>query len=168
MNLGMAGSKQRAAETDKQIAEGLKRQGRRMTDQRRLILEVVRRADSHPTAEWVYRKVRRRLPRLSLGTVYRNLKLLVEQGLIQELDSRGLGRYDGSTGRHDHFTCQACGRIIDVTAPVDPALDRRMASRMGFEISHHLIEFYGRCLACRGKERRRARAGKRREPSRAL
>jgi Fe2+ or Zn2+ uptake regulation protein len=135
----------------------LRRPRRRVTDQRRLILEAVRETESHPTAEWIFRKVRRRLPRISLGTVYRNLKLLAEDGLVRELDSRGFGRYDGNTARHDHFTCQVCGRIVDLIAPVDKRLLRRAARRTGLEIAHHRIEFYGRCKACRVKGERRKR-----------
>ncbi|MFQ5829089.1 MAG: transcriptional repressor [Candidatus Methylomirabilia bacterium] len=142
-----------------EIPEGLRRPGRRLTDQRRLILEVVRSTRVHPTAEWVHRKVRRRLPRISLGTVYRNLRLLVEEGLIRELDSRMHGRYDGNMMRHHHFTCRACGEIFDLAVPFDRMLDRRMAARTGLEISDHRIEFYGCCLACRARETRRPRAG---------
>ena len=134
--------------SDSQFQADLRRQGWRVTNQRRLILEVVRGTDSHPTAEWVYHKVRRRLPRISLGTVYRNLKLLAEEGLIREPDSRGFGRYDGNTARHDHFTCQRCGRIFDLEARVDPALERRIGARTGFAVTHHRIEFYGLCSAC--------------------
>jgi Fe2+ or Zn2+ uptake regulation protein len=148
--------------TDLQPYAGLRRDGRRVTDQRRLILEAVRATHTHPTAEWVYRQVRRRLPRISLGTVYRNLRLLVEEGLIQELDSGGYGRYDGNTTRHHHFTCRGCGQIIDLALPVDRALDHRAASRTGLEISHHRIEFYGRCAACRARDGR----AKRRQKSR--
>jgi Fe2+ or Zn2+ uptake regulation protein len=136
------------APSDFQLQADLRRPGRRVTNQRRRILEVVRGTDSHPTAEWVYQKVRRRLPRISLGTVYRNLKLLTEEGLIQELDDRGFGRYDGNTGRHDHFTCQRCGRIFDLEARLDPSLGRRIRARTGFAITHHRIEFYGLCSSC--------------------
>jgi Fe2+ or Zn2+ uptake regulation protein len=146
--------------TNFQLQADLRQQGRRVTDQRCLILEAVRGTDAHPTAEWVYRKVRRRLPRISLGTVYRNLKLLVEQGLIQELDSRGFGRYDGNAARHHHFTCQVCGQISDLAEPVDRGLDRRMTSRTGLEIWHHRIEFYGCCATCRAKARRGAHSRK--------
>ncbi len=134
--------------SDLQLQTDLRRLGRRVTNQRRRILEVVRRAESHPTAEWVYQKVRRRLPRVSLGTVYRNLKLLAEEGLIRELDNRGFGRYDGNTARHDHFTCQRCGRIFDLEARLDPFLRRRIRARTGFVVTHHRIEFYGLCSSC--------------------
>ena len=147
--------------------EALRRRGLRLTGPRRLILEVVQRTDLHPTAEWVYRKVRRRLPRVSLGTVYRNLRLLVDEGIVEELPGApgrhaGKARFDGNASVHHHFTCSDCGRIHDLTAPVDPSLDRRMAVRTGLSISHHRIEFYGRCPACQARQGPRRRARKRR------
>ncbi len=137
----------------------LRRQGRRVTHQRRLILEVVRGTDSHPTAEWVFRQVRSRLPRVSLGTVYRNLKLLAKEGLIRELDSRAFGRYDGNTTRHDHFTCQRCGRIFDLKIEASGPLWRRRAARKGFVVLNHRIDLYGLCRPCAG--RCRAKGGDR-------
>ena len=149
-------------------SETLRRRGFRLTGPRRLILAVVQATDVHPTAEWVYRQVRRRLPRVSLGTVYRNLRLLVEEGLVKELPGTSgrhagasrLARFDGNTSVHHHFTCSECGRIRDLTEPVDRSLDRQMTARTGLQISHHRIEFYGRCPACGVRERRRARARK--------
>ena len=142
------------------LEANLRRQGRRVTNQRRLILEVVRSTDSHPTADGVFRQVRRRLPRLSLGTVYRNLKLLAERGLIRELDSRAFGRYDGNTTRHDHFTCRRCGRIFDLKIEADRPLWRRAAARRGFVVLDHRIDFYGLCGSC-ANHRGRAKGGDR-------
>ena len=147
--------------------ETLRRRGLRLTEPRRLILELVRGTDLHPTAEWVYRRVRRRLSRVSLGTVYRNLRLLVDEGIVKELPGTvgrhaGKARFDGNTSVHHHFTCSNCGGIHDLAEPVDPSLDRRMAARTGFSISHHRIEFYGRCLVCQARQGPRRRARKRR------
>lgn len=150
--------------------ETLRRRGFRLTGPRRRILEVVQATDVHPTADWVYRQVRRQLPRVSLGTVYRNLRLLVEEGFVKELpaaagrESGGsrLARFDGNMSVHHHFTCSKCGRIQDLTEPVDRSLDRQMAARTGLLISHHRIEFFGRCPACRVRQRRRARVRKQR------
>src|SRR5499425_1903888 len=86
----------------------LRARGLRLTGPRRVILEVLRGTESHPTAEWVHRVVRRRLPRVSLGTVYRNLRLLVAEGLVQELPGPH-ARFDGNTSEHHHFTCVGCG-----------------------------------------------------------
>ena len=130
----------------------LRAKGLRLTGPRRVVLEVVRGTGSHPTAEWVHRMVRRRLPRVSLGTVYRNLRLLVEEGLVQELPGPH-ARFDGNLGRHHHFMCVACGRIVDVDGPLcEPqtrAVSARVESAHGLSITHQRIEFFGHCSACR-------------------
>jgi Fur family ferric uptake transcriptional regulator/Fur family peroxide stress response transcriptional regulator len=120
----------------------------RLTDQRRLILEAVRETDTHPTAEWVHAAVRRRRPRVSLATVYRNLRLLARQGLLAEIHAGPSVRFDARVQRHHHFTCSGCGRITDLEQPVDRRLDARVAARTGFRITHHRIDFYGVCGAC--------------------
>ena len=137
--------------------------GLRRTEPRRVVLEVVRGTASHPTAEAVHRMARRRLPRVSLGTVYRNLRRLVEEGLVQEVPGPH-ARFDGNTSEHHHFTCLQCGRIVDVdgplTEPHSRALVSRVAAQGGFSVTHHRIEFYGRCAPCR-KGSRRARPASR-------
>jgi Fur family transcriptional regulator, peroxide stress response regulator len=141
--------------------DALRTRGLRLTGPRRLVLEVVRGTDSHPTAERVHEMVRRRLPRVSLGTVYRNLRLLVAQGLVNELPGPH-ARFDGNVSDHHHFTCLGCGRIADVagamTEPHSRALCLRVAAQSGLSVSHHRIDFYGRCPECReasGKPARR-------------
>ena len=137
----------------------LRARGLRLTGPRRVVLDVVRATETHPTAEWVHQMVRRRLPRVSLGTVYRNLRLLVAEGLVKELPGPH-ARFDGNLSEHHHFTCLACGRIADVAGPLtEPhsrALVSRVASSGGFSVTYHRIEFYGRCAACRRKGRGRA------------
>jgi Fe2+ or Zn2+ uptake regulation protein len=129
--------------------ETLRARGLRLTEPRRLILDVVRAADTHPTAAFVYRRVRKKLPRVSLATVYRNLRMLAAEGFLAErADAAGM-RFDGNTLPHDHFTCLACGRLYDVPARADRAVRARVAARTGFEILNHRTEFYGRCGACR-------------------
>ena len=83
---------------------------RRQTRQRRLVYEAVASTDTHPTAEWVFERVRRRLPRVSLGTVYRNLQLLVTEGRLKAWTRGRTTRYDAGVMPHDHFVCQVCGR----------------------------------------------------------
>jgi len=139
----------------------LRDRGLRLTGPRRVVLEVVRATDSHPTAEAVHRMVRRRLPRVSLGTVYRNLRLLVAEGLVKELPGPH-ARFDGNTTDHHHFTCLGCGVIVDVagpaTEPHSRALCRRVATQGGFTVVHHRIEFSGRCARCRAAAPRARRA----------
>src|SRR4029453_17683300 len=112
----------------------LRARGLRLTRPRRLILDVVRATDAHPTAAFVYQKVRRRLPRVSLATVYRNLRMLAAEGFLAERTDAGGLRFDGNTGPHDHFTCLACRRIFDVPARVERRARRRLPTRTGFEV----------------------------------
>jgi len=145
-------------------AEGaLRDRGFRLTVPRRTLLEVVRGIKTHPTAEEVHRLVIRRAPRVSLGSVYRNLRLLVDAGLLGELPGPR-DRFDANTRAHHHFTCLGCGRIADVEAPVaEPhsrALSKRVEARTGLTITHHRIAFFGRCRKCQAQGR--ARPGRRR------
>src|SRR5437879_3768131 len=123
--------------------------GKRLTRPRRIILDVVRASDAHPSALMVYRQVRRRLPRVSLATVYRNLRMLAAEGVLSERADAAGTRFDGNTGPHDHFTCLTCGRIYDVPAGAAGAARRRLPARTGFEVLDHRTEYYGRCGACR-------------------
>src|SRR5438552_17051275 len=94
----------------------LRARGLRLTRPRRLILDVLRATDAHPTAALVYQRVRRRLPRVSLATVYRNLRVLAAEGFLDERADTGGLRFDGNTGPPGPFTCLACRRIDDVPA----------------------------------------------------
>ena len=127
----------------------LRDRGLRLTRPRRIILDVVRATDAHPTAAFVYRRVRRCLPRVSLATVYRNLRMLAAEGFLAERADEAGMRFDGNTGQHDHFTCLACRRIYDVPARVEQGAQRRLSARTGFEVLDHRTEYYGRCAACR-------------------
>ena len=90
-----------------------------MTSQRQVILEEIRKVHSHPTADQVYEEVRKRLPRISLGTVYRNLDILSECGLIQRIAPvSNQMRFDGDTSSHYHVRCIHCGKVED--APIEP------------------------------------------------
>ena len=135
----------------------LRARGLRLTGPRRAILDVLRSTASHPTAEWVHRVVRRRRPGVSLGTVYRNLRLLVAEGLAAEIPGPH-ARFDANLAAHHHFTCVRCGRILDVDGPLaEPhaeALRGRIAARTGLSITHQRIEFFGRCPQCRPASRR--------------
>ena len=153
------GSAARAARPEA-AAAALRDRGLRLTGPRRVVLDVVRATACHPTAERVHAMVRRRLPRVSLGTVYRNLRLLVEEGLVKEIPGPH-ARFDGNASEHHHFTCTACRRIVDVegalSEPHSRALAERIASLTGLDITHHRIEFYGRCPRCRRRAGRRNR-----------
>jgi len=89
----------------------------RNTRQREAILEELRRMCSHPTAAELHAAVREQLPRISLGTVYRNLELLVEMGQVRKLEVGGEARFDGNLEAHSHFRCERCGRLNDLYGP---------------------------------------------------
>src|SRR5262245_65513121 len=94
--------KKRPPTADPTPDAALRNVGLRLTGPRRVVLEVVRGTESHPTAETVHRMVRRRLPRVSLGTVYRNLRLLVAEGMVKEVAGQQ-ARFDGSSREHNQF-----------------------------------------------------------------
>jgi len=155
------GARARAPRAESVLRMNLARRGMRLTDQRRLILAVVQSTDAHPTAEWVHAAVRRRLPRVSLATVYRNLRLLARHGLLAEIQGGPSIRFDARAHRHHHFTCSACGRIFDLDEPLDARLDARVAAQTGFRVSHHRIDFFGVCGRCTSRPARRPPRGRR-------
>src|SRR4030042_116347 len=121
----------------------------RRTKQRDAILMVLRDTSSHPTADWIYSEVRKDIPNISLGTVYRNLRLLRECGEISELDLCGtLARFDARRDNHYHFRCEKCGLVFDVDLPVDAEIDSGAEQKTGFAVSYHRLEFRGICESC--------------------
>lgn len=123
------------------------------TKQRETILKALRSMTCHPTVDWIYEEVRKEIPNISLGTVYRNLKLLRESGEILEIDLSGtFSRFDGNPQNHYHFRCEKCGRVFDVDEPVNKQMDERVAQKTGLKISHHRLEFRGLCKECQKAE----------------
>ena len=125
------------------------RPARRTTRQLSLVLEAVKSSGvEHPSAERVFERVRHTLPRISLGTVYRNLQRLAAEGRIgvTYLESR-VAHYDPTPAGHDHFVCRLCGRIEDV-APTRPAGGIRAARRAGHVVTSHAVVLHGRCRDC--------------------
>ncbi|MBN1691628.1 MAG: transcriptional repressor [Dehalococcoidia bacterium] len=122
---------------------------KRRTRQRECILEILKGVRTHPTADWIYEEARKSFPNISMGTVYRNLKVLQQEGVITELDLSGtMSRFEFKQDRHYHFRCENCGRVIDFNEPVDKGLDRRVERRTGLKINCHLLEFRGLCKKC--------------------
>jgi Fur family transcriptional regulator, peroxide stress response regulator len=121
----------------------------RKSTQRDAILRVVMNTKSHPTADWVYDQVRKEIPSISLGTVYRNLKLLAKSGEIQELDiAGGFSHFDGNSDNHYHFRCEKCGRLFDLDETVDNSIEHRIAKKTGFIVKRHYLELIGLCNDC--------------------
>ncbi len=125
----------------------------RMTKQRRIILSVLRDMKTHPTAEDIYTLVRKQLPNVSLGTVYRNLDFLLAQGDVIQINSTAaLRRFDGDISDHWHMHCMSCGAIVDVkmdAIPSDFVQMDKIKDNSGFSIKKCRIEFDGYCEACK-------------------
>ena len=122
----------------------------RNTRQRQVILEELRKLGSHPSASELYEAVRRRLPRISLGTVYRNLELLARSGRIQKLEVAGSpSRFDGNLARHCHVRCVRCGRIDDVDEVRAGFRGGDPKGLNGYDVIGHRLEFTGICPACK-------------------
>ncbi|CAB1059979.1 Peroxide stress regulator PerR, FUR family [Olavius sp. associated proteobacterium Delta 1] len=121
----------------------------RMTRQRQVILEELRKVNTHPSADEIYEMVRKRLPRISLGTVYRNLEILSENGEIQKLE---LGcspkRFDGVAEDHYHIRCLDCNRVIDSPPGFDVCVTHELTENTDFKIIGHKLEFIGFCPTC--------------------
>lgn len=118
-----------------------------------MILDAVRSTMEHPTAEWVFEQARRRLPRIGLGTVYRNLKRLAEEGVIREIHSGGQSaRFDANTGRHYHIRCLGCGRVNDLPVSVDARIEEEAGRAMSYRILGHSVEVLGLCPLCQKDE----------------
>lgn len=114
-----------------------------------MILSVVRSTMDHPTAAWVYAEARRRLPRIGLGTVYRNLERLAAEGLIREIRGvPGPARFDRNIERHYHIRCLGCGRVNDLRIGVTDHLEQEAARATDFVILGHQVEIQGLCPGC--------------------
>ncbi len=121
--------------------------GKRLTKQRLIILNYLRQVTSHPTAQTIYAQVRKQIPNISLGTVYRNLKFLVDHHYIIQLHTEDdKTHYDGNNGDHIHFICERCGQIMDIMDT--NYLNRQKLKKYGTpHIS--ICKVYGVCHQCK-------------------
>ena len=118
--------------------------------QRELILQTVLQSPIHPTADQVYNQVRRQNPKISLGTVYRNLNFLAEMGMIRKISMPvGSDRFDGRLDEHYHMTCTRCGRVFDVECAALEDLDRQIMESQGFQVQQRHLLLTGLCKECR-------------------
>jgi Fur family ferric uptake transcriptional regulator len=124
----------------------------RNTRQREIVLDELMKAKDHPTAAMLYERVRAQLPRISLGTVYRNLERLTRAGEIRRLDLAGAEtRFDADTSRHYHVRCTECGRLDDVHEITGDLVGERFAELGGYRITGYQLEFRGICPTCRAQ-----------------
>lgn len=121
----------------------------RKTQQRQKILELLKHTDTHPTADWIYFKLKDEIPDLSLGTVYRNLKILMDQGEIIKLPfGSEHDRFDGNVAPHYHFICQKCGNVSDFDSSMYRDVSEYAQKKSNFKINYHRIDFFGLCANC--------------------
>lgn len=118
--------------------------------QREAIKEYLSRTEEHPTADTIYMDIREIYPNISLGTVYRNLKLLVDRGeIIRIIGMDESDRYDGNTHNHYHFLCNECKRVLDIEMEaIDSIIDKANKNFPG-KVEGHVTYFYGKCKECK-------------------
>ncbi|MGH2720417.1 MAG: Fur family transcriptional regulator [Actinomycetota bacterium] len=133
--------------TSAQASEALRKRGMRVTPQRLAVLEAVQESHSHLSAEEVYEEVRRRIPSISLGTVYKALGELRDVGQVRALQIAGKFRFDGGVGPHSHLVCQRCHRVEDVG--VDAEVTLPPEAQRGYELLGVEVSFWGICPGCR-------------------
>lgn len=137
--------------TIKTLNQKIKQQGYRMTRQREIVLDELTKARGrHPKADEIYQMVRKRMPHISFGTVYRNLRLLRELGLVRELCfGKSFSRFEASIDNHQHFSCTVCGKVMDVDEPLAVSTTGVYVEGKPVQVDEFRLEFYGRCDDCR-------------------
>ena len=123
---------------------------RRYSRQRERIYQAVHASREHPSAQLVYDLLREEMPRLSLGTVYRNLHQMAQEGMLQELEGP-TARFDACLAPHAHIRCTCCGRVMDLSALEEPA-PVRSAAEAGWQVERYSLMLEGICPACAGKD----------------
>ncbi len=121
--------------------------------QRDALLTLLKSTRSHPSADWLYTELKKEFPNISLGTVYRNLALLADNGSILKIaTSSQKEHFDGFTNPHYHFVCNACDSIYDVELDNTEFLDKSVEQELGAEVDSHSLVFYGVCSKCKKRD----------------
>lgn len=124
----------------------------RQSKQRNRILELLRSTENHPTADWLYEQIKKEFPRLSLGTVYRNLSILIDQGQVKKIHfGSTFDRFEANTKPHYHLICESCGKILDFKMSIYDELNKQAKRKTNFNIHYHKVEFFGICEDCKIK-----------------
>ncbi|TXK79598.1 peroxide-responsive transcriptional repressor PerR [Paenibacillus sp. N3.4] len=139
-----------AAQLEQALAK-LKTTGVRMTPQRHAILSFLLDSMTHPTADDIYKSLESKFPNMSVATVYNNLKVFIESGLVRELTyGDSSSRFDADMTDHYHAVCEACGKISDFEYPPLPDVEGTAARQTGFQVRGYRLEVYGVCPDCTG------------------
>ena len=146
-----------------EFARACRKLGLADTPQRRTIYKALADSLDHPTAELLWARVKKQLPRVSLATVYRNLKVFVDAGLIEEVATgSSFARYDANRAHHHHLICRACGKVADYYSAEFDGLGERVGDEggvSGFEVHDLKVNLFGLCAACRVPADSRAEHG---------
>lgn len=136
-------------------------QGLAFTFQRQVIYEAVVDSRGHPTPELIYEQVRQRIPSISLGTIYKNLKTFLDSGVLREVTlHHGSLRLESNLTPHHHLVCSSCKAIFDIEeSAVEPVQLPRTRLPAGFSIRHCRVEFVGVCGSCQTARRKKSKAG---------
>lgn len=133
----------------KEALDTLKVSGVRITPQRHAILEYLINCMSHPTADEIYKALESKFPNMSVATVYNNLRVFRDVGLVKELTyGDQSSRFDFTTTDHYHAICENCGKIVDFQYPGLDEVEQFAEHVSGFNVSHHRLEVYGLCPDC--------------------
>ncbi|MBB6455130.1 Fur family peroxide stress response transcriptional regulator [Salirhabdus euzebyi] len=130
--------------------EMLRESGVRITPQRHAVLEFLIKSMTHPTADDIYKALEGKFPNMSVATVYNNLRVFREIGLVRELTyGDSSSRFDCNTSEHYHIICSSCGKIVDFHYPSLEEVESLAEQVTGFDVSHHRMEVYGTCDGCK-------------------
>jgi Fur family peroxide stress response transcriptional regulator len=137
----------------KEALETLKDTGVRITPQRHAILDYLISSMSHPTADEIYKALEGKFPNMSVATVYNNLRVFREVGLVKELTyGDASSRFDYVTTHHYHVICEKCDKIVDFHYPGLDEVEHLASHVTGYKVRNHRMEIYGSCPECSAKE----------------
>lgn len=143
----------RQKERETRLLKQLKEKGYKLTAQRLEIIHLLAGDTSHPSAPDVLKRARKRVPKISMSTVYYTLDMLKREGLIQELEFYDRdNRYDINVSNHINLVCKKCGRIEDIMEEI-PLSAAEVEGKTGFRPEGMRFEYYGYCKGCRDKQR---------------
>ncbi len=125
--------------------------------QREYILRLLQSTDRHPTAGWIHNELKIEFENLSMGTVYRNINILLDQDLVQKIEAGSShDRYDANTKVHYHFICRECETVDDLPVDVLKGLNQTIGQSTGYQIDRHRLDFFGTCPSCLDKKQKEA------------
>jgi Fe2+ or Zn2+ uptake regulation protein len=138
------------------LVQRLRDHGIAVTPQRLAVMATLEKRWDHPSAEHIYREVRRQLPSISFNTVYKTLEVLCQKGMVAKVNPlHEMARYDSKTELHAHLICQQCHHIVDLDWEADAFPLLALAERHGFQLDYPSLTIWGLCPRCQGRKSHR-------------